>query len=406
LLRFRLFVRYLPELTPYVWVYWPLRYRRVLMLLASSMEAEAGPKVSLLIVGRLHGVTRKRLRAVVEQIGGELASRPSSRVDTIALAHGSAPSVLRDAPRLTLPTGVGPAAKVISELSLKRMLGLVQPAADQDRTLDEADLMRASKLPADMLACLAAFDVLEPIDGRFIYQDVLVAREVGRLLGRGYSLAAIVAAAVALRRSRVSLSQVRLVEAPWGDLVQDIEGMLAGLDGQLALPLAHPTADSGELFERAEMLEAAGDLAAAERSYRAALAIDRADPALPYNLANVLDEQDRRHDAILAYYEALRRDPDFAEAAVASLARARDCMWFCKRKGAWLRGGRFPGGGCRQGRAPERNRFGRERGPRCLSARVGQDHDHLSRESRRDGPSVRPRCENDTASIRGKCPTS
>jgi tetratricopeptide (TPR) repeat protein len=284
------------------------------MLLASSMETKAGPKFSLLIVGRLHGVTRKRLRAVVQRIGGELASRPSSRVDVIALAHGSAPSVLRDAPRLTLPTGVGPAAKVISELTLKRMLGLVQPAAYQDRTLDEADLMRASKLSEGVLACLAAFDVLEPIDGRFIYRDVLVAREVGRLLGRGYSLAAIVAASVALRRSRVSLSQVRLVEAPWGDLVQDIGGMLAGLDGQLALPLAHQAADIDELFERAEMVEAAGDLAAAERSYRAALAIDRTDPALPYNLANVLDEQGRRHDAILAYYEALRRDPDFAEA--------------------------------------------------------------------------------------------
>ena len=148
------------------------------MFLASSMETKAGPKFSLLIVGRLHGVTRKRLRAVVERIGGELAGRPSSRVDVIALAHGSAPSVLRDAPRLTLPTGVGPAAKVISELTLKRMLGLVQPAAYQDRTLDEADLMRASKLSEDVLACLAAFDVLEPIDGRFIYRDVLVAREV------------------------------------------------------------------------------------------------------------------------------------------------------------------------------------------------------------------------------------
>ena len=278
------------------------------------METKARPKVSLLIVGRLHGVTRKRLRAVVERIGGEVASRPSSRVDVIALAHGSAPSALRDAPRLTLPTGIGPAAKVISELTLKRMLGLVQPAAYQDRTLDEADLMRASKLSEDVLACLAAFDVLEPIDGRFIYQDVLVAREVGRLLGRGYSLAAIVAAAVALRRSRVSLSQVRLVEAPWGDLVQDIGGMFAGLDGQLALPLAHEGPSVDELFERAEISEATGDLAAAERSYRAALAVDRTDPALPYNLANVLDEQGRRHDANLAYYEALRRDPGFAEA--------------------------------------------------------------------------------------------
>jgi tetratricopeptide (TPR) repeat protein len=286
----------------------------VLMLLDRSTEAEAGPKFSLLVVGRLHGVTRKRLRAVVEQLGGELAPRRCSRINVIALAHASAPLVLRDAPRLTLPNEVGPTTKVISELTLKRMLGLVSEAGNEERTLDEADFMRASKLPSEVLACLAAFDVVEPVNDKLAYRDVLVGREVGRLLARGYSLATIITVTMALRRSRASLLQVRLVEAPWGEVVQDIGGVLASLDGQLVLPLPHEGPGVDELFERAEVSEASGDLVAAERSYRAALALDRTDPTLPYNLANVLDEQGRRREAIPNYYEAVRRDPNFAEA--------------------------------------------------------------------------------------------
>jgi len=73
-------------------------------------------------------------------------------------------------------------------------------------------------------------------------------------------------------------------------------------------------ASPDDLFERAEISEASGDLTAAERLYRAALAIDHSDPVIPYNLGNVLDAQGRRTEAILAYYEALQRDCDFAEA--------------------------------------------------------------------------------------------
>lgn len=206
------------------------------MLPEPSIRAEAGPKFSLVVVGRLHGVTLKRLRAVVGQAGGELASRPSPQLDVIALAHSNASAVLRDAPRLTLPKGTGPAARVISELALKRMLGLARPAAEGERTLDEADLMRASRLPADVISCLAAYDVVEPVEGEFAYRDLLAAREVGRLLERGYHLATIVTTAVTLRRSRASLSQVRLVEAPWGGIVQQIGEMVASLEGQLTLP--------------------------------------------------------------------------------------------------------------------------------------------------------------------------
>jgi tetratricopeptide (TPR) repeat protein len=222
--------------------------------------------------------------------------------------------VLRAAPPMALPKGLDGSIRLVSEMTLKRMLRLATPPVGQDRTLHGDDVLRASKLSFEVLDCLAAFDVVEPLDGKFAYRDVLVAREVRRLLDREYELAAIVQASLALRRSRVSLSGSRLVEAPWGEIVQETCGALATLTGQLALPLSHDIASPDDLFERAEAAEALGDLASAEHFYRAAMAVDRADAAIPYNLGNVLDAQGRRPEAVLAYYKALQRDADFAEA--------------------------------------------------------------------------------------------
>jgi tetratricopeptide (TPR) repeat protein len=222
--------------------------------------------------------------------------------------------VLRAAPPLALPEGLDGRIRLISEMTLKRMLRLVSPPVEEERTLDRDDVLRASKLPPEVLDCLAAFDVVEPFDRKFAYRDVLVARGVRRLLDREYELAAIVQASLALRRSGVSLAEVRLTDAPWGEIVQETGGSFASLTGQLTLPLPHDSASPDDLFERAEAAEALGDLASAEHFYRGAMAADRADAAIPYNLGNVLDAQGRRPEAVLAYYEALQRDGDFAEA--------------------------------------------------------------------------------------------
>ena len=80
------------------------------------------------------------------------------------------------------------------------------------------------------------------------------------------------------------------------------------------LPLPHASGDADALFEAGEVCEVGGDLVGAERFYRSAMAVDRTDAAIPYNLGNVLDAQGRRDEAVLAYYEALQRDPEFAEA--------------------------------------------------------------------------------------------
>lgn len=285
------------------------------MLAEPTKPAESHPKFTLLVVGRLHGLTRKRLSALTEQVGGKLAARPNAGVDLVAFAYDTARTAVSEAGPPALPGGVSSTAKIVSELTLKRMLRLAPPATGEDCTLERLDLIRASKLPLEILDCLTTFDVLDPFEARYAFRDLLVAREVKRLLDRGYGLDTVVSAAVALRRSRVSLCEGRLVEAPWGELLQETCAGLACLDdGQLVLSLPHvlPTAD--ELFEHAEIAEALNNLADAERLYRRAMQIDRTDPVIPYNLGNVLDAQGWRFEAVRSYYEALQRDPCFAEA--------------------------------------------------------------------------------------------
>ncbi len=275
---------------------------------------EHGPKFTLLVIGRLHGLTWRRLVTVVGQVGGKLTAKPTPRVDLVALAHASAHTVLSQGPSPAVPAAITSPVKVVSELTLKRMLGLAPASPKEDRTLNQGDLTRGSKLSAEVLECLGVFDVLEPVEGTYAYADLLVAREVKRLLDRGYGLDVIVTAALALGRSHRSLCEGRLIEAPWGEVMQETFAGLARLDGQLLFPLGHAATNSDELFERAEIAETSGHLTVAERLYRTAMAVDRTDAASAYNLGNVLDAQGRRREAVRSYYEALQRDPGFAEA--------------------------------------------------------------------------------------------
>lgn len=277
-------------------------------------RAKTAPPFTLLVIGRLHGVTRKRLSALLEQAGGRLATRPSAGVDLVALAHDSAATLLFQAPPLELPPCLNHDVTIISETALKRLLRVSPRPNETDRTLGQSDVLRASKLGTEVLGLLEAFDVVEPFHGMYAYRDVLVAREVNRLLDRGYGLDTIVSASISLRQTHASLCDARLIEAPWGEVVQDTCAGLARLDGQFVFPLSHNGPSCDDLFECAEIAEASNDLVAAERLYRKAAAIDRTDAVIPFNLGNVLDAQGRRPDAVRSYYEAVKRDPDFAVA--------------------------------------------------------------------------------------------
>ncbi len=268
----------------------------------------------LCVVGRLHGVTRPRLAGLVTAAGGRLVRAGSRKATIVCLAHSTAPERLSRGADAGLPEKVPAGCRIVSELSLRRLIGLAPSLPTEHRTLTATDVGRQARLSAEIVRCLALYDILEPSDDAYGYRDLLAAREVGRLLGAGHSLGVVVEAAIALRRTGRSLSDTRLHEAPWGEMLQEVAGRLGRLDGQFTLPLGESFASVDALFERAEELECAGDLVEAERLYRIAAKMDRSDPVLPFNLGNVLDAQGRATEAALAYQQAVMRDPRFAEA--------------------------------------------------------------------------------------------
>jgi tetratricopeptide (TPR) repeat protein len=203
---------------------------------------------------------------------------------------------------------------MVSELELRRWLGLLEPRETIEQSLTAAALGRHSGLTLRLLSCLALFDVIEPEDERYAYRDLVAAREAGRLLARGIELCRVLEAAVSLRRRGHSLAETRLAEGPSGELVRELSGQLAELSGQLTIPLDREARSVDELVAAAESAEEAGDLAIAESLYTTALRADANDPVLAFNLGNIFAAQGRPAEAKIAWQISVAREPAFADA--------------------------------------------------------------------------------------------
>ncbi|MFZ5782839.1 MAG: tetratricopeptide repeat protein [Pseudomonadota bacterium] len=281
----------------------------------------AGPLAgqTLYLVGRLPGLTRRRLDQLVRARGAKLALRPGARVGVIAFGHSAVARALGDG-RVQLPPGLPATAPLVSENVLRRQLGLLEPPpGDVDRSLGRGEIERLSGLSANVVACLVLFDVLEPVDERFAWRDLVAAREAARLLKRGISLGDVLEAAVALRRRGGHLAEARLTEGPSGELLREVAGQLAELSGQLTMrldvgPAHEPPRSLDDLVTEAEAAEETGDHGTAESLYTTAMRADTADPVLPFNLGNVFQAQGRASEAKVAWQIAVARDPAFAEA--------------------------------------------------------------------------------------------
>ncbi|MPZ34701.1 MAG: tetratricopeptide repeat protein [Rhodospirillales bacterium] len=276
---------------------------------------------TLFLVGRIQGLTRRRLDMLVRLREGKLATRPGRNVTLIAFGHSAGNRALDDG-RVALPTGLPGAAPLVSENVLRRQLGLLAPPEEVDRSMGRAEIERLAGLTPNLVSCLVLFDVLEPVDERFAWRDLVAAREAARLLKRGVAIGDVLEAAMALSRRGGNLAEARLTEGPSGELLREMGGQLAELSGQLTMPLTFGFARPGQqkprsiddlLFE-AEEAELAGDHAAAESLYTTAMRADTADPVLPFNLGNVFQAEGRAAEAKVAWQIAVARDPAFAEA--------------------------------------------------------------------------------------------
>jgi tetratricopeptide (TPR) repeat protein len=272
---------------------------------------------TLSLVGRLQGLTRRRLDRLARAHGARLATRPGARVTVIAFGHSAGDRALDDG-RVQLPTGLPATAVLVSENVLRRALGLLEPPPDVDRSLGRAEIERLSGLTPNLVSCLVLFDVLEPVDERFAYRDLVAAREAARLLKRGVALGDVLDAAIALGRRGGHLAEARLTEGPSGALVREIAGQLAELSGQLTMRLPmrpeQKARSLDDLLIEAEEADERGDHATAESLYTTAMRADAADPVLPFNLGNVFQAQGRATEAKVAWQIAVARDPAFAEA--------------------------------------------------------------------------------------------
>ncbi|MFO1162946.1 MAG: tetratricopeptide repeat protein [Reyranellaceae bacterium] len=265
------------------------------------------------LVGRIQGLTRRRLEMLVRVRSGRLATRPGARVTTIAFGHSAVSRALDDG-RVQIPPGLPATSVLISENVLRRQLGLLAPPAAVERSMTRVEIERLAGLTPNLLSCLVLFDVVEPVDDRFAYRDLVAAREAARLLKRGVALGDVLGAAIALQRRGSHLAEARLTEGPSGVLVREIGDQLAELSGQLTMRLEQKAHSIDDLLADAEQAEARGDLAAAESLYTTAMRADTADPVLPFNLGNVFDAQGRAPEAKIAWQIAVARDPAFAEA--------------------------------------------------------------------------------------------
>jgi tetratricopeptide (TPR) repeat protein len=265
------------------------------------------------VYGRLRGITSRRIDQLAAAMGLTLTRRPSA-ADAIVLAHSTVASAVSDAGELRLTFRRKADAALVSERSFRSRLGILVLSSASEPRYSEDQIARLAGLNGPQLRTLSHYDVLGPGDSGFSYVDLVVARAVGRLIAAGAKFPRIIGAALALEQRGMSLSGVRLAEAPWGELVQVLEGALAEIDGQLLLPLEGPHIGADEAFARAEASEQEGDLNSARRWYELAARIDENDAVIPFNLGNVLDELGRPREAEIAYRQAIVRSPDLADA--------------------------------------------------------------------------------------------
>ena len=271
---------------------------------------------TLFLVGRIQGLTRRRLDTLVRLREGKLATRPGRTVTLIAFGHSAVDRALDDG-RVALPPGMPAAAPLISENVLRRALGLLAPPEEVDRSMGRSEIERLAGLTPNLVSCLVLFDVLEPVDERFAWRDLVAAREAARLLKRGVAIGDVLQASIALRRRGGNLAEARLAEGPSGELLREVGGQLAELSGQLTMfgrrDQQQPRSID-DLLAEAEEAEERGDHATAESLYTTAMRADTADPVLPFNLGNVFQAEGRAAEAKVAWQIAVARDPAFAEA--------------------------------------------------------------------------------------------
>lgn len=272
------------------------------------------------LYGRFSPGVRDRFERRTRDRGGEVARDLTRRSDLLVV--GALASAHLDSG--ALPARVAAArAQGAPVLGERRFAALLDGAAEAPATLPLATALANTGLTAGDAEGLAAFDLIVLDDGCVRFGDAQPLRAAAELMAGGAGLGEAIRILTRTRdlaprgRHRVVLTAAGEPALQWPD------GRTT-LEGQGVLPLgddAHASLD--DLFESAALAEAEGALDEAARLYDLCARADRRDPIAPFNHGNIRLAQQAHDQAVLAFQQALARDPRFAEARY-NLAQALD----------------------------------------------------------------------------------
>lgn len=270
---------------------------------------------TIAVIGRLGAAPRWRVAGELARRGGKLSYR---LVQAQGLVVGWGACARLSALHAALGEAERRGLWCVSEGRLLRTLGLAEPPAPLVQPLSAADLARHSGLDPAVIRLLALFDLVDEQEGVHAFRDLVVGRQVQRLMAEGAALADIIGAALMTRRRGQEgnlLAHARLALLEDGVLVRAVGDYVAELDGQLRLPLddgGNPGIDL--LYEAAAAAEEEERWREAAALYRRLMAITPRDAVAPFNLANALAAEGDAAAAERCLERAVALDPAFAEA--------------------------------------------------------------------------------------------
>jgi tetratricopeptide (TPR) repeat protein len=266
---------------------------------------------AIALYGRFSAGERERLARAICEAGGAVARDLTRRSDVLVVGALAAPLIDSGALGARLKAARERGAPVMGERRFAA--AAAGEAAGAAPTAPIATALAGTPLTRDDAEILAAFDLIR-LDAQSVgFGDQAAFRTAADLMAAGRSLGEVVRI-LARARELAPRGRHRIVLTPSGEAALKWDDGLTSLEGQGLLPLDEDHATLEDLFEAAAVAEAQGDTAEAARLYDLCARADRADAIAPYNLGNIRLAESHYPQAILAYQQALARDPKFTEA--------------------------------------------------------------------------------------------